>query len=349
MASSQTQPAENAQDVLRVGIVGTGNVARGNYIPVLANQTGVSLGYCNRTSDKAIAVAEEFGGQVFQSIADLMGWQPDTVFVLTSEQDRLDATHALLDLRPRRLFFEKPLVARDGQAHVGEQDFFAGRDLLARAADSGCETAMIFNYRFFDQSLLAKRLIAERGLGPVTGVAGLVHYACWSHCIDLVNFFAGPLAEVVALHSRESRRGGNIDAPDISAAFRSQADAAGTLIGTAGLPWEFPLFELTLSFGQGRIHFRGLDGEMELLDEGGGCHERFAIPRHRSRWDQYNASFRKSILAYIQSIRQSEAPPVPGLAGLRELQVEAGIRRSIAEGRPVNLAHEFPMDTGGGR
>jgi len=35
---------------------------------------------------------------------------------------------------------------------------------------------------------------------------------------------------------------------------------------------------------------------------------------------------------------------VPGLAGLLELQVEAGLRRSITEGRPVRLAEELPLD-----
>jgi hypothetical protein len=44
-----------------------------------------------------------------------------------------------------------------------------------------------------------------------------------------------------------------------------------------------------------------------------------------------------------QSLRQRTAPPVPGLDGLRELQVEAALRRSIRERRPVNLAREFPL------
>jgi hypothetical protein len=34
---------------------------------------------------------------------------------------------------------------------------------------------------------------------------------------------------------------------------------------------------------------------------------------------------------------------VPGRFGLLELQVEAGLKRSIAQGRPVALAEEFPL------
>jgi hypothetical protein len=35
---------------------------------------------------------------------------------------------------------------------------------------------------------------------------------------------------------------------------------------------------------------------------------------------------------------------VPGLAGLRELQFEAGLKKSIADRQPVILAEAFPID-----
>ena len=38
--------------------------------------------------------------------------------MLTSEAYRLEATQALLPFKPKRIFLEKPLVARGGQAHV---------------------------------------------------------------------------------------------------------------------------------------------------------------------------------------------------------------------------------------
>jgi hypothetical protein len=36
------------------------------------------------------------------------------------------------------------------------------------------------------------------------------------------------------------------------------------------------------------------------------------------------------------------------MAGVVELQFEAALRRSIAEGRPVQVQQEFPLPTGGG-
>ena len=82
---------------------------------------------------------------------------------------------------------------------------------------------------------------------------------------------------------------------------------------------------------------------MEVLDSGSAQHEVHAIARDRSRWDQYNASFAKSTIAYLESLRQGQPPPVPGVARLQELQVEAAIKRSIAQNRPVDLVAELPL------
>ncbi|HCN08913.1 MAG TPA: hypothetical protein DIT01_13355 [Lentisphaeria bacterium] len=328
---------------IRIGLVGTGSIAKRNYIPCLADQQDVSLGYFNRTQSKAEAVAEEFGGEVFDSLEALIDWSPDSVFVLTRETERLAISQDLLSLNPRRLFFEKPLVAAAGQENVSEDDFVAARALLHRAAAQQCETAMIFNYRFFDQPIKAKELIAQREFGRVVNITGLVHYACWSHAIDLLHYFADPIVELSALQS-STVRGQRMAAHDVTAAFRTGQDATGTLIGTSMLDWTFPLLELTFNFEKGRIHIRDLDGDMEILDGHSGRHETYAISRDRSRWDQYDASFGKSILAYLDSLRHGLPPPVPGIAGLQELQVEAAIRRSIALKRPVDLAAELPLE-----
>jgi hypothetical protein len=83
---------------------------------------------------------------------------------------------------------------------------------------------------------------------------------------------------------------------------------------------------------------------MEVLDYGGDFHEVFSPSRDSSRWDKYDESFNKSVDAYLESIRSNAPPPVPGVAGLRELQFEAALKRSIAERRPVAVDLEFPID-----
>jgi predicted dehydrogenase len=329
---------------LRVAIVGTGKVAVQNYLPYLARHEDLLLSYYNRTPARAEEAARQFGGRVAASLEELMADDPDTVLVLTRENDRLAAAEALLDYGPRRLFFEKPLVAQLGQAAVTEEDFFLARDLLRRAHTGDTETAMVFNYRFFEQTEKARAIVDERGFGRPVHFSGLVHYACWSHCIDLVLDFMGPVANLSAVAEQASRPCmGSEGVQNVTVAARMQNDATGALTGTCSIDFKLPLYELTFAYEHGRIHMRDLDGDMEVLDYRSGRHQVYALPRDVSRWDQYRASFGKAINAYVQTVRTGAPPPVPGLAGLRELQFEAGIRRSITQGSAVDLDSTFPL------
>jgi myo-inositol 2-dehydrogenase / D-chiro-inositol 1-dehydrogenase len=328
---------------LRVAVVGTGNVATRNYLPFLARQKDVSLSYYNRTPAKAEACAAQFGGHAVGSIEELVGEDPDAVMVLTRESARYECALAVLAGRPRRIFFEKPLVAQAGQAHVTEDDFVKGREVLHLARAVGTETAMQFNYRFFAQTRRARELLAERQLGKLIQVTGLVHYACWSHCIDLVQHLAGPVAGITAVPGALEHDSAGMQAHDVAAAFTTLGGATGTILGTCGISFAFPLFELLFGFEEGRLTFRGLDGDLELLDYRGNRHELFSLTRQTSQWDQYSRSFEEAIGAYLAAIRANAEPPVPGLAGLQELQFEAALQRSIRLRRPVDVQTEFPL------
>jgi predicted dehydrogenase len=328
---------------MRIAIVGTGKVAARNYIPVLAGQPDVRLTLYNRTRSRAEACAAGCGARVADSIGDLMEEGPDAVFLLTREMDRYDAASAILEHRPKRLFFEKPLVAVADQAHVTEEDFTRGRELILRAREVGCETAMIFNYRFFEQSLRAARILSERPFGRPTQVTALAHFACWSHCIDLIHRFAGPLDRIAALPGPREQEGAGLRATDLSGAFVTESGATGTILGTCGIHFGFPLFEMLFGFEGGRFTLRDLDGDMEVIDYAGDGHQVFALARQNSRWDHYGRSFEKSILAYLESVRHGLPPPVPGLAGLQELQFEAALRRSVRQNRPIRVREEFPL------
>jgi len=216
---------------LKIAIVGTGNVARGNYVPFLSRQEDVELTYLSRTKEKPEALAAEFGGHVVGTAAELAAEDPDAVLVLTRETQRAEAIGALLEHRFRRLFFEKPLVARHGLENVCEEDFFTARDLLKQAEANGTQTAMVFNYRFFEQTKRAARLVAERSFGQALQVVAYSHYATWSHVIDLIHLFAGPIVTMAAIDSAEARGAGYNKAVDVGAAFRFANGAIGTILG----------------------------------------------------------------------------------------------------------------------
>ncbi len=324
---------------LKIAVVGTGNVARQSYLPYLSKRQDVLLTYFSRTLAKAEACAADFGGHVAGSVRELMAEDPDAVLVLTDEIQRYDATLPLLEYHPRRIFFEKPLVARDGQANVREEDFFKARELLQKAQAAGAETAMVFNYRFFDQVVRAQQVIRERGFGKLIQASLFVHYNCWSHCIDLLHLFGGRAAWVSALAGETSYHG----AVDLAGSFRLENGASGTILGTSGTHTDFSLYELQFNFENGSLHFSDLDGPLDVYDNTRRYRETHTLIGNYSRWAQYGASFEKSLAAYLELIQQGAPPPIPGAAGLEELQFEAALRRSITRRCPVNVQSEFPL------
>ena len=330
---------------LKLAIVGLGQVAKGSYLPFFAGQKDVELGLYNRTRETTTDLAKKYGATAFADLGELAAWKPTSAFVLTRETCRYEHARKLIELGVPRLFFEKPLVAAKGQAHVSEEDFRQGRTLIELAAKNKCETAMIFNYRFFQQTVAAKKAARERGFGKVIHAVAQVHYACWSHCIDLIRYFAGNVVEITALSGIDLRRSEEIQttAADVAAAFRMENGATGTILGTAGMAWQHPLYELYLTLEKGRLHLRDIDGTLEILDGHGDFHETRALSRNTLRWNQYEQSFGHSLTAYLDSLRTGTPPPVPGLEGLLELQFEAALKRSAAEHRAVDLLKEYPL------
>jgi len=329
---------------LRIAVVGTGNVSTGNYLPILRDEKDVVLGVCDRNAERAQEAAKTFGGEYLASLEAVAKWNPTSVIVTTNETVRFEVVMELLRLGVKRIFCEKPLVAKNGQANVTEEDFHNAKKMLETAKQQGCLVAMNFNYRSFDQTLAAKRIAEERNFGKLIQAAGQVHFACWSHCIDLIHHFGGEVEELSAVTGLIDRHGqGGIVAPDVAASFRLAGGAIGTIIGTAGMGWQHPLFELIFTFENGRVHMRDIDGDLEVLDTTKRTQERYSMVRDASRWDHYGASFRKAIPAYLESIRKNTQPPVSGLDGLRELQVEAALKRSVMEKRAVQVQKELPL------
>ena len=328
---------------LKIAIVGTGNVAANNYLPFLSRQEHVSLSYLSRTKSKAEACQQKFGGKVCDSPAELMADQPDTVLILTNEDQRYDVACQLLEFKPKRLFMEKPLHARLGQAQVTENDFFEARELMRKAEQQGVETAMMFNYRFFEVSAKLREVLAGRDTGPLRQATLYVNYACWSHCLDLLQHFGGDVTTVQALNGTVSYGSGRQQGPDLAAAFLMANGATGTVLGTSGSVFKLSLYHLILNFEHAMIVIDDLDSRLEVNFDNTNYRESYSLLPNFSRWNQYSSSFEKALAAYLQSLEQNVPPPVPGRAGLAELQLEAALRRSARLQAAVNVQQDFPM------
>src|ERR1044071_8343846 len=125
--------------MIEIGIVGVGSVAQNNYIPTLLRHKDVSLTCYSRTVERTEAVAQKFGIHAARTLDELFDKQPEVVFVLTHVEQHLESTQSLLPFKPKRLFLEKARVAKRGQAHVEQQDFWDGKALLLQAQEIGTD------------------------------------------------------------------------------------------------------------------------------------------------------------------------------------------------------------------
>ena len=328
---------------LRLGVIGLGNVACNNYLPFLSRQENVELYCCSRSPEKAEACAERFGIHACGTPKELAGLKPDAIFLTVPEAHHCDVAYELLEDSPKRLFIEKPLHARRGQANVREEDFFEGLEFLKRAKECGTEIAVNFNYRFFEQTLRIRRLMESGTLGGLRESAWIVNYACWSHCIDLLRCFGGEVDQVSAVTGSRSFGTGGMQAADLAGAFTMENGASGILLGTSGSAFEQALYHVVLHFEHGTVSFSDLDAELRINLHGSDYRQTYELNANKSRWDSYAASFEKSLGAYLQSIVRGMSPPVSGMDGLRELQFEAALRRSAATGRRVAVGKEFAI------
>lgn len=95
---------------MQIAILGTGQVAESNYIPCLLRHSDVSVICYSRTSERAALIERKFGVGIARTLEELFDKPPEAVFVLTREQQRLEAAQSLLPFKPKRLFLEKPLT-----------------------------------------------------------------------------------------------------------------------------------------------------------------------------------------------------------------------------------------------
>ncbi|MBL4576399.1 MAG: Gfo/Idh/MocA family oxidoreductase [Opitutaceae bacterium] len=328
---------------MKIAIIGTGNVAQSNYLPFLSKQEGIELIYYSRTEQKSQDCANRFGGTVITSLKELVFHEPDSIFILTREMQRAQVLQQLLPLQPKRIFCEKPLIAAISQSQVNENDYYHAYALIKAAREKNIEMAMMFNYRTFDQVQKAQKIVVDRNFGPLQQISVVTHYNCWSHCIDLLLEFAGPVETIFAMSGSISYDTGEMKDKDVSATMRFKSGAVGSLIGTYGTANKAPLYHIQMNFQKGSLHLRDLDGQLTISDDNNPDDEDYPLNKDWSRDKQYDASFQKAISAYLQSIRTKQPPPVPIEAGLRELLFEAALRKSLTLNTPIQVTHDLSI------
>lgn len=187
---------------VRVGVIGTGYVAKNNYLPILAQMEDIEfVGIMAKNYENAVRAAKSYGAEhAVASIEELVNLDLDCVFVLTPKEVHYEQVSFLLE-HGIDTFCEKPLATtlKDCEALVELQK------------KTGKKLMIGFNRRYAPVVTAAKEVWKDKGPDviiaqknrPQTEYHATLENAV--HMIDLMRYFCGEAKEVKAISKYEDR------------------------------------------------------------------------------------------------------------------------------------------------
>jgi predicted dehydrogenase len=145
--------------VLRIGIIGTGDIVRAVHLPVLQALSSVEVGWiADLDESRARSLGRAYGAPVTALPSDLKALpEADVVLLATPFGSRAPYFEALRDRR-QAIYVEKPF-ARDGGSH---------RALCSQFPESALASGLMM--RAFGPTQWMRRIISERIFGALTAV-----------------------------------------------------------------------------------------------------------------------------------------------------------------------------------
>lgn len=248
---------------LRFGLVGAGGIAQ-TYVQVFASLEGVRVvGVADPRPGAATATATALGCAHFASherLADAGGL--DAVLVCTPPATHVPIALHFID-RGVAVLCEKPLAIAVDDA----------RRLVSEAASEGVPVAMAAKFRYVEDVIRARALVAEGVIGEpilfenvfasrvdmagrwnadpaVAGGGVLIDNG--THSVDIVRYLVGPIAEVMAL---EGKRVQQLAVEDTVQVFvRTDAGVAGNI----DLSWSLD------KGSESYVHLYGSEGTISI-------------------------------------------------------------------------------------
>ena len=343
---------------LRVAVVGCGGVARTQHLPAyrkLAARTSVQIvALCDVDETRAHAVADEFGGTPYTSVDSMLETErPDVVDVCTPEDKHTAPV----------------LAALEAGAHVLCEKIMAeslesGRTMVRAARDRGRLLGVDYNYRFMPAFARARQLVDSGELGEIAILGVSSHAYCFHHAIDLVRFLArdacGEVVSVGAQYTATEDPAHHfrvqleqfvyVPSRCETVIFRFANGALATIYGTRFIDLRQQMLRVEIAGTAGRLV---ADGITTANVVGTLRHYRFAgdaedparspqgaelpLPLEEGVKPDFQLAFDRSITAFIEAVAAGRQPPVTGEDGLRVLEIENAIVRSMREQRFVDV------------
>jgi UDP-N-acetyl-2-amino-2-deoxyglucuronate dehydrogenase len=341
------------------GIIGAGNIAQ-VHAEALRDLPGARLrAVLARDEARTRPLAERHGAEAVTD-ADRFFARPDihAVSICTPS-----GTHAELGIRAaaagKHVLVEKPIDVTLDRA----------RALIEACRRHGVQLGVIFQSRFMpavaftkrllDGGLLGRLYVADayvkwyrapayyeaarwRGTLALDGGGALINQSI--HTVDLLQHFAGPVAQVFGHTAR--LRHPQIEGEDTAVAvLKYKSGAMGVLEGTTSVAPGYPR-RLELHGERGSLVLDGND--VTALDVEGASAEKAELERLRQAAKDASdgssnpmnldvTAHRRQFEDFVAAVRDGRSPLLSGDEGLKALEIVLAVYRSAGSGQPVAL------------
>lgn len=334
--------ARGGRAVVRIGLIGAGEFARGTLIPAMKRVSGVELvGVCTATGVKARHVADRFGFRYATTEEGGILGDPEIDAVVIATRHHLHARQVIAGLEAgKHVFVEKPLCLSEEELRQIE-GVHAGQ----RVQGQGGPLLMVgYNRRF---APMARSL--REFLGHLTGPlvmhyrvnAGYIPLDHWvhdlgqgggriigevCHFVDFLTFLARALPRRV--FARALPNEGRYEDDNVVATLEFANGSLGTITYVAGGDRAFPKERVEV-FGGGSTAVLDNFRSLELFRDGRRTKMRSRLGQdkgHRSEWE-----------AFVDAIKSGGQPPIPREEIFSTASATMGIVAATRKGTVVEL------------
>jgi predicted dehydrogenase len=347
-----------SERLLRVGIVGCGNIAQ-IHAEALSTVEGAALvACCDADLDRATALAAASGADIAtDSLSDFYErGQLDAVLICTPHPAH-EAVVVAAAAAGVHVLCEKPIAVRLEEADrmiaatdaagvafgvIFQRRFWPAAQRMRKAIDDGLLGKLTFgaayNHLWRPESYFAKD--AWRGKWETEGGGVMMNQAV--HTVDLLQWFMGPAVEVYG-RIATLRHGAYIDVEDtVAATLVFGSGALGSIEAFTTVEPEFG-FRVAIRGDNGAtasVHElpEGTQGVNDLWTFEPGASERAGWEAAERGHPGFPSFHRLQIAEFLDAVRYGRTPAVTGRDARNSLAIILGIYESSRTGQPVRLS-----------
>ena len=334
-------------DKIRAGIIGCGRISSVYRDFFENNRKNVSLVFAvDKEPDRAEAFAGTFGCGWSDDLADMLKEKPDVVHICTPHHLHKEQTIACLE-SGIHVLTEKPIAISLADAD----------EMIGAAKRTGRKLGVIFQNRYIDGVIEAKRLISTGQLGEIIGAWSHMawhrppsYYQCdwkgsWEtegggvlidqaiHSIDLVRYLTG--SDVEWIHGNiDNRILKTVEVEDVAdAVIGFKNGCIYSLFACNYYKTNAPI-QIEILGEKGKVNIKGFDVTIEIDGRESTVNSGENTAVGNSYWGAYHAM---QISAFYDSLRNNVPVAIDGFEGRKTLELILGIYRSAREKRKIYL------------